>query len=88
MDALTTPDPIAVALLRSKSKSKKAASSSSSSSGVRVAADPSSGEPYAALLFMPPASTSSGTMDKFYNIQLLALDLNQGSGEGFFLFSR
>jgi hypothetical protein len=81
-DELTTPDPIGAALLLSKHKHKKtaaAAAAASSSSRVCVATDPSSGEPYAALLSMP---ANAGGADKFYRIQLLSL------GDKYFLFSR
>ena len=88
-DAMITPDPIGISLIHRKTKTKaKAASASSHSSSIEVAADPSSGEPVAALLSMPAASASS--LDKFYHIQLLVVRAEEGKGTpvAYFVFSR
>jgi hypothetical protein len=75
------PDPFALDLIR-KTSGKK------SGSGVtaEVSEDPSSGDPCAVSLSLPHSATATTTVEKFYIIQLLTVDVDSGSV--YYLFSR
>ena len=75
------PDPFALDLIR-KTSGKK------SGSGVtaKVSEDPSSGDPCAVSLSLPHSATATTTVEKFYIIQLLTVDVDSGSV--YYLFSR